>query len=292
MAEPTVDNFGNTKFTEDFRSEHQFHPQPDENVPVRQSTLKKRNSVRRKSIVETGAEGYNSFLYSPIPTSSNPTETLVSRFQGELPHHASSGEVLISSYLAWRRLLKDYITYFREVQSTTEAQARNLLRLSQTINNQPEASGAFMKSGGILEINALFKDFHKEAYLTAENAKSIESGIITQLTGLRGDLNLKVKEIRALSSDFKCNVEKEKEATKKAVTQLQEAIQTLEVDPSNASGKSEPYIVRLHVENQIRRQLAEENYLHKVSIILNMRIARIADIYIGISQLGGKWTRA
>lgn len=153
------------------------------------------------------------------------------------------------------------------MQSTNEAQAKNLLRLSQSITSQSEASGAFMKSGGILEANDLLSDFHKEAYLAAENAKSIESEIITQLTGLRGDLNLKVKEIKALSGDFKNNVEKEKEATKKALAHLQESIQTLEVDPSNASGKSEPYIVRLQVENQIRHQLAEENFLHKVSII-------------------------
>ncbi|RPB29443.1 hypothetical protein L211DRAFT_832150 [Terfezia boudieri ATCC MYA-4762] len=245
MAVPPV---GSSKFSEDLRSEHQLHTQPDENV-ARQSTLKK-NSAKRKSTVEPGAESYNSFLYSPIPTSSNPTETLANRFQ------------------AWRRLLKDYITYFREVQNTNEARAKNLLRLSQTINNQSEASGVFMKSGGILETNALLRDFHNEAYLVAENAKSIESEIITQLTGLRGDLNLKIKEIRALSSDFKNNVEKEKEATKKAIAQLQEAIQTLEVDPSNASGKNEPYIVRLHVENQIRHQLAEENYLHKAYLNL------------------------
>lgn len=125
-----------------------------------------------------------------------------------------------------------------------------------------------MKSGGILETNTLLKDILKGAYLSAENVKSIiENEIITKLTGLRGDLSLKVKEIRALSGDFKSNVEKEKEATKKALAHLQEAIQALEADPSNASGKSEPYIVRLHAENQIRRQLAEENYLHKVSII-------------------------
>ncbi|KAF8424077.1 hypothetical protein EV426DRAFT_101618 [Tirmania nivea] len=265
MAEPTV---GSARFTEDPRGEHQFHPQPDENVPIRQSILKK-NSVKRKSIVETagpGAESYNSFLYSSIPTSSNPTETLVNRFN------------------AWRRLLKDYITYFREVQSTSEAQARNLLKLSQTINDQSEASGIFMKSGGILENNALLRDFYKEIYLAAENAKSIESEIITQLTGLRGDLNLKVREIKALSGDFKNNVEKEKEATKKALALLQEAIQTFEVDPSNASGKNEPYIVRLHVENQIRRQLAEENYLHKAYLNLEASGRELERIVVGEIQ--------
>lgn len=152
------------------------------------------------------------------------------------------------------------------MQGTSEVQAKSLLKLSQSINNQSEANGTFMRTGGILETNALLRDFHKEAYLAAENAKTIETEIINHLTGLRGDLNLKAKEIRALSSDFKNNVEKEREGTKKAIMQLQEALQTLEVDATSASGKNEPYIVRLHVENQIRRQLSEENYLHKVSI--------------------------
>lgn len=264
-----MDSFGNAKFTEDFASENKFHPQPDENIPVRQSTLKKKNSVKRRSVVETtgsGAESYTSPLYSPIPTSSNPTEALVNRFQ------------------AWRRLLKDYIAYFREVQNTNEAQAKSLLRLSQTINNQFEPSGAFMKSGGILEANALLRDFHKEAYLAAENAKNIENEIISQLTGLRGDLNLKVKEIRALSGDFKNNVDKEKEATKKALAQLEEAIQTLETDPGNASGKNEPYIIRLHAEKQIRRQLAEENYLHKAYLNLEASGRELERIVVGEIQ--------
>lgn len=151
------------------------------------------------------------------------------------------------------------------MQNTNETRAKSLLKLSQTINNQSEASGAFMRSGGILDTNVILRDFHKEAYYATENARSIENEIINHLTGLRGDLNLKIKEIRALSGDFKNNVEKEKEATKKAVLQLQEAIQTLEIDPVNATGKNEPYIIRQNVEKQIRRQLSEENYLHQVS---------------------------
>ena len=123
-----------------------------------------------------------------------------------------------------------------------------------------------MKSGGILETNTILRDFHKEAYLAAETSKSIQNEIINHLVGLRGDLSLKIKEIRALAGDFNNNVDKEKEVTKKAIQHLTEAIQTSEVDPQNASGKSEPYIVRLAVEKQIRRQLTEENHLHRVSL--------------------------
>lgn len=175
--------------------------------------------------------------------------------------------MLIFYNLAWRRLLKDYIAYFREVQSTSEAQAKSLLKLSQAINNHSHASDIFLGSGGILETSVLLQDFHKETSIAAENAKIIETEIINHLISVRGDLNIKVKEIKALSGDFKNNVEKERESTRKALAQLQGAIQTLEADPQNACGKNEPYIVRLQVENYIRRQLAEENYLQKVVLL-------------------------
>ena len=86
MAEPVpVDSFGYAKFSEDLQSENQPHPGMDENVSQRQSTLKKKHSVKRKSVVESvgsSGENYNSVLHSPIPAQSNPTEALVNRFQG------------------------------------------------------------------------------------------------------------------------------------------------------------------------------------------------------------------
>ncbi|KAF8461050.1 hypothetical protein BDZ91DRAFT_737780 [Kalaharituber pfeilii] len=271
MTEPVVDSFGNAKFTEDFRSDNNY--QPDSEVPHSQSTLKKKTSAKRGgkssrpgSVAGSEGQNPNSALYTPIPTHNNPTEALAARFQ------------------AWRRLLKDYIGYFREVQSTNEARAKSLLKLSQSIDNQFQASDAFMKTGGILETNAALRDMHKEGYLVAENAKSIETEIINHLVGLRGDLNLKIKEIRALSGDFKNNVDKEKEATKKAILQLTEAIQNMEGDPQSTIGKSEPYIVRLQVEKQIRRQLSEENYLHKAYLNLESSGRELEKIVVGEVQ--------
>lgn len=112
-----------------------------------------------------------------------------------------------------------------------------------------------------METHSVLREFHKEATINTVHAAKIESEIIGSLTGLRNDLNLKIKEIKALSPDFKNNVEKEKEATKKEVLKLQEVLDTFETNPS--PGK-DPYIVKLGLEKQLKRQIMEENYLHRV----------------------------
>jgi hypothetical protein len=99
----------------------------------------------------------------------------------------------------------------------------------------------FAARGGIMETNAVLTDFHKEAVINAGNAAKIETDVINNLIGLRGDLNLKIKEIKALSGDFKSNVEKEKESTKKEVLKLQEALETFD---SNPSGSKDPLVSR------------------------------------------------
>ncbi len=86
------------------------------------------------------------------------------------------------------------------------------------------------------------------------------------MSGLRGDLAQKIKEIKSLSGDFKNNVEKEKEHTRKCVALLEEALSIVDSDPSAVAGKGDPYVVKLGVERQVERQIDEENYLHKVGL--------------------------
>ena len=82
---------------------------------------------------------------------------------------------------------------------------------------------------------------------------------------MRRKIKDKIKEIKSLSGDFKNNVEKEKEGTRKAVAALEEALAVVDSDPSAIAGKGDPYVVRLGVERQVERQIDEENYLHRVS---------------------------
>lgn len=122
-----------------------------------------------------------------------------------------------------------------------------------------------LTEGGLNDANRILRDFHKQAIAEANKARDVETDVINQLSSLRADLAQKIKEIKSLSGDFKNNVEKEKEITRKCVTALEEALATAEADPTAAAGKGDPYVVRLGVERQVERQIDEENYLHRVS---------------------------
>jgi hypothetical protein len=106
----------------------------------------------------------------------------------------------------------------------------------------------------------------------------------------------KTKEIKSLSGDFKNTVNKEIDGTRRSVRNLHEACRRrmngsplpdvaeasvstsprasckfrtdLRVpsitDASATSGKGDPFILRLHVEKQVEKQIEEENYLHRV----------------------------
>ena len=118
-----------------------------------------------------------------------------------------------------------------------------------------------MTEGGISDAISILGEYHKKAISEANKAKSIEEDVIVQLTGLRSDLGQKVKEIKGLSGDFKNNVDKETEATSRAVRDLQDALAE-----SSPDVKRDPFLVRLGVDRQVGRQIEEENYLHRVSV--------------------------
>ena len=72
---------------------------------------------------------------------------------------------------------------------------------------------------------------------------------------------------------------------------MQEALGLVDLEPSAASGKGDPFIVRLGVERQVERQLDEENYLHRVSLkIKTLALGLISDIsWSGLPQPRKFW---
>ena len=237
-------------------------------TPSRGGTLKKKNSLKRgaslkrsgsrkslaagsvKSLALGDKEKYSgsdvfSAFSTPVPTHGQPTEILANRFQD------------------WRRVLKDLVAYFREVQKSHDARSKSLLSLSNLTSNILGPT-SFLAEGGIGNGTKILKDYHRRALSESNKAKQIEEEVILQLSGLRSDLSTKIKEIKSLSGDFKNSVDKEMESTRKAVKGYQEALGLVETDPHATSGKGDPFIIRLGVERQIDRQVDEENYLHKV----------------------------
>lgn len=155
------------------------------------------------------------------------------------------------------------ISYFREIQNHYEHRAKSLLKLANVLNNTSTPPG-FLAAGGLDDALQILRNHHKTSILEANKAREIEEDVILALTGLRSDLNQKMKEIRGLSGDFKNSVEKEMDNTRRAVNTLSECLGQTELDPSLTTGKQDPYLLRLAVDRQVERQLDEENYLHQV----------------------------
>jgi hypothetical protein len=165
---------------------------------------------------------------------------------------------------AWRKVLKDLITYFREIQTHYESRSKSLIKLSNVLNNTVTPPG-FLSSGGLDDALQILKDHNKLAVVEANKAREIEEDVILALTGLRSDLQQKIKEIKNLSGDFKNSVEKEMDATRRVVNQLQDVLGQAELDSSLTTGKQDPYLLRLAADRQLEKQIDEENYLHQVS---------------------------
>ena len=122
-----------------------------------------------------------------------------------------------------------------------------------------------MTSGGIGEAVYTLRDFHKQQLTDTNKARDLQNEVVMQLTGLRSDLQQKIKEIKSLSGDFKNGVEKEQEGTKRAVRALQEALGLVDADSASTSGKGDPFLIKMGVDKQLEKQIEEENYLHRVS---------------------------
>ncbi|KAI2634488.1 hypothetical protein GGS21DRAFT_105075 [Xylaria nigripes] len=252
----------------------------------RANTLKKKSSLRRSGSLKRSSsrrsmragsvrslalrsahepDEQQSPFYCPVPTSGSPTEVLVQRFQ------------------AWRKVLKDLITYFREIQNYYDHRSKSLVKLANVCNNICTPA-SFLPSGGLDDALQIFRAYHKTALVESNKAREIKEDVILALTGLRSDLNQKIKEIKNLSGDFKNSVEKEMEGTKSAVKTLQKTLGESELDPSTTTGKQDPYILRLAVDRQIERQLDEENYLHQAYLNLEASGRELESIVVGEIQ--------
>jgi len=251
----------------------------------RNGTLKKRGSVRRtgslhrslsKRSLQAGSlrglgdfdgEGsaYNNIFNTPIPTSGSPTEVLANRFQ------------------AWRQLLKSLIAYFREIQNSYDARAKAIHKVQNTLTNIAHPS-VFMSDRGLGDASRILDDFHKRSIAEANKSRDIEDDVIGALTGLRSDLGQKIKEIKSLNGDFKNSVDKEKDATRRELEKLHEALVHADQQDGTAIGKNDPYVVRLGVDRAIEKQIDEENYLHRAYLNLESSGRELESIVVGEIQ--------
>lgn len=133
-------------------------------------------------------------------------------------------------------------------------------------------------NGSIQDLPSILTKFHQ---LKIENGlktlKELTQVIIPRLEDLRKDLLVKIKEIKNLQNDFKNSLPKEINESKSLLSQFNHAIDItnrLEILTSSGnsiphdntsvmeSSKRDPYLVKLLLDRQLRRQLSEEHYLY------------------------------
>ncbi|OAA49551.1 PH domain protein [Metarhizium rileyi] len=267
-------------------SVHSFAAGDDQQLPSRNNTLRKKSSMRRTSSLRRSSsrrsnragsvrslalhsasdpDDTRSAFYCPVPTSGTPTDVLANRFQ------------------TWRKILKDLITYFREIQSHYEQRSKALVKLANVANNI-STPPQFLRSAGIDDALQFLRNYNRSAIQEANKSREIEEDVILALTGLRSDLQQKIKEIKHLSGDFKNSVDREMEGTSKAVRALADVLDKTEVDSSSTTGKQDPYLMRLAVDRQVERQIDEENYLHQAYLNLESSGRELESIVVGEIQ--------
>lgn len=220
-----------------------------------------------------------------VPTKGNPTEVLAGRFA------------------SWRSIITSLLQYLTEIVSIQDEVVRQQIRLSHAVNfgvfqdrsqggvggvggvgagQQGNSSGGhhgedminqnfFLPAGNgsIHDLPTILINFHSSAAnLASKSSKELNSNVIPRLDDLRRELLIKIKEIKSLSSDFKNNVVKEVGQTKLDLQHFLKSVEEAKYSAHNVQPKNDPYLTKITLEKQLKRQLVEENYLHEAYINL------------------------
>ncbi|TQS35658.1 hypothetical protein Golomagni_03915 [Golovinomyces magnicellulatus] len=212
-----------------------------------------------------GIDENNCISYSPVPTNGNPTELLAYRFQ------------------TWRKVLKDLISFFREIQASYDHRKKSFLKISNILKNMIVPPG-FLQFGGIHDATLILKKYYRKSSNDASKSKDIENDVILALVELRSDLQQKIKEIKNLSGDFKSCLEKQMESTYRTFNEFHESLGLTDIDITHVKSRRDPYLLKLATDHMIKKQIAEENYLHQAYLNLESSGRELEAIIVGKIQ--------
>ncbi|EDO14851.1 hypothetical protein Kpol_359p12 [Vanderwaltozyma polyspora DSM 70294] len=151
--------------------------------------------------------------------------------------------------------------------------ASSQFTLNKDLNNPLAASG-FMNfgSGSIQDIQIILKKYHLSlANQQYKVSKEIANNLIPQLESLRKDLSMKVKDIKSLHDNFKTNINDHIKITSQLLNKYITACRVMSNPKFSAKGikpKHDPFLLKLQLDLQLKRQIEEENYLRTAFINL------------------------
>ncbi|QLQ80217.1 hypothetical protein HG537_0D02180 [Torulaspora globosa] len=152
-------------------------------------------------------------------------------------------------------------------------------------SDDTSASSGFMKfgSGSVQDIQVILKKYHLSlAHQQFKISKEITTTVIPKMEDLRKDLQLKIREIKELHGDFKTNINEHVAITgqllNKYIASVKFVTNNFSSDGSDhiklhkknnqLKPKHDPYLLKLQLDLQLKRQLLEENYLQEAYINL------------------------
>ncbi|SCV04294.1 LAME_0H17304g1_1 [Lachancea meyersii CBS 8951] len=159
------------------------------------------------------------------------------------------------------------------------------------------ASSGFMKfgSGSIEDIQVVLKKYHTSiGNQQIKMSKELSTVIVPKLDDLRKDLQSKIKEIKELHNDFKTNIGEHIALTGQLLQKYMAAVKYMSSNGSSQSllklkgqklkPKHDPYLLKLQLDLQLKRQLLEENYLQEAYINLQSSGLELEKIIYGEIQ--------
>ncbi|BGO94207.1 hypothetical protein NBRC10512_006841 [Rhodotorula toruloides] len=185
------------------------------------------------------------------------------------PFELRPSDILIERFSAWKRLVKNLITYFEGIADIEANTAKELARLGGVIQVPFREGNQFLGEGGVQDI---FYGVRERTRLIADNhaslAKTVEGSIVQHLQKLLTEVKAHIKNIQQDTGKLAASVAKEREISTKMITDLARSITMLKNTPMGVQAKEDPWYTNSLVARQLQKQVHEENALQKSIIIM------------------------
>ena len=235
-----------------------------------------------------------------------------------LPHNFNNineypTEIMANRFQAWRTVIRNLVLYLREYSGVQEEIVRQQVRLEQAASSavatskrvgMEDSHGSGNKediipvseffspvgSGSVLDFANIFTQFHQRSHkLCSQTLAELNSVIIPKLEDLRKDLVVKIKEIKNLQGNFNNNLAKEVVETRSLISQYKRSLEiSRRLERLTTSHnlhesdvmKNDPYLVKIRLDRQLRRQITEEHYLHEAFVNLQSAGQKLESIVV------------
>ncbi|GAA5867608.1 hypothetical protein JCM3774_001526 [Rhodotorula dairenensis] len=185
------------------------------------------------------------------------------------PFELRPSDILIERFSAWKRLVKNLITYFEGIADIESNTAKELSKLGGVIQVPFREGNQFLGEGGVQDIffgvrerTRLIADHH------ADLAKTVEGSIVQHLQKLHTEVKAHIKNIQQDTGKLAASVAKERAISTKMITDLASSITMLKNTPMGVHAKEDPWYTNSLVARQLQKQVHEENALQKSIIIM------------------------